>query len=239
MGVAFVFLIYIVLAVCLAVPAGAVGAWIGGRIARKTDKKTKHTFRIAGIVLPFLAGGYLLAWVAGMSAFGIATGRDFGFGDGFEIPLHNGYHWSAIDEPTAACVYVNKDEFSACGSDQRNSFYEVDWLAGSFDGRSYESFPPEDRQPDHWFLFNTRTHERVDAISEAELRQKAAQHGVALSLQSSADFYGSHRYHWYDFAIGLMLLLPGIAVMIWLYRKTRRMLREAAMQTGPEVVTTR
>ena len=158
-----------------------------------------------------------------------------GFGDGFELKLHNGYHFSAIDTPESACVYRdNHDEFSTCGNGP-GSFYQIlalqeygDWLAGAFDGTT-DVHPFADQQKaDHWFLFNTRTGERVDASSEADLRAKAAAQGVQLALMPSADFYGAHRFHAYDVLVALLLLTPGVLACLWLFKKARHMLRDGS-----------
>jgi hypothetical protein len=226
MGVAFVFMLGLIFLGALAIPAAGVGAFMGRRLSLRAPN-LRRRFTIAGALLPFGAAAYVVFCVVAMAILGLSTGRDFGFGDGFDLPLHNGYRWSAIDEPVAACIYHGEpDEFTNCGNDQRDSFYEVlslqedgDWLAGSFDGRSYNSFPPATRQPDHWFLFNTRTHERQDASSEADLRVRAAQHGITLQLQSSSDFYSTHRYRWYDAMFVLLLLILGAVLALLVYKR--------------------
>jgi hypothetical protein len=231
MGIAFVFALYIIAVALFAVPAALGCAWVAGRIARRCDQRTRRIFRLAGAAFPFLAGGYLLAFVVAMGLFGVATGRDMGFGDGFELRLPNSYHFSAIDTPESACVYRDKrDEFTACGSGP-GSFYQVlalqqdgDWLAGAFDGTTDAHPFPDQQKADHWFLFNTRTGERVDANSEADLRTKAAARGVKLALVPAATFYSDHRFHAYDLLVALLLLAPGVLICLWLIKRAKMML---------------
>jgi hypothetical protein len=247
MGVGFVFLLYVLLIGIVCPPLAAIGVFAGGRIARHESPHTRRTFRLVGAALPFCAGAYLLAWIVGMAIFGVGTGRDFGFGDGFDIPLHDGYRWSAIDEPISACVYQdNTDGMSrACGLQNHNpnAFVDVlstqehgDWIAGGYDSDEKRFIYPEQQRADRWFLFNTKTHERFNADNAANLALLTAQHGFLLHLESSSAFYAHHRYRWYDELVALLLLLPGILMVVWLYKKARLLLRESADTTGPDSV---
>ena len=240
MGVGFVFVIYVIAIGVVALPGMAVGAAIGRRLARHAPQEIRRKFSRAGAIIPVIGGLYLVCFIVAMAAFGLASGRDFGFGDGFDLPLNNGYHWSAIDITEVAAVYDLNDRKVAGGlgsysipSGYRNAFDNIlslqqhgDWLAGSFLSNLNHSQFDMNWKPDHWFLFNTKTHERIDARDEAGLKTVAAEHGFAIRLESSPDFYSHHRYRWYDFGFALLLLAPAVFALIWLYRKARHLLHE-------------
>lgn len=244
MGVAFVFLIYVVAVAVVSVPLMALAAWIGNRIARRSSAHTKKVFRLGGMLLPPVAGVYLLGCLVVMAMFGEFTGRDSGFGDDFELPLRNGYQWTAIDEPAAACVYRGSSAdigyYCKLPNTNRDVFVDVlalqqheDWLAGAFDGDVSHFLNPEKQQSDHWFLFNSKTQERFDAQNEAALARLTAQHGFVLKLDSSSDFYSQHRYRWTDALVVFLLIAPAIAVTFWLRRKARKLLQKDAEAAGP------
>lgn len=247
MGVAFAFMLYIGFAIIVGLPLAALGALLGAQMAKGTPPSTKRLFKLTGAALPLCAGAYLLVWIVFMAILGLATGRDFGFGDGFDLPLHNGYHWSAIDEPLSACIYKGdmSDMSAACGLPNRNQGTFVDvlaiqekenWIAGAYDSNEKHFLYQDQQRADRWFLFNTKTDERIDAGNEPDLKQIASQHGLTLHLESSEKFYGHRRYRWYDALVGLLLFVPALIALVWLYKKARRLLRETAETTGPNSV---
>jgi len=173
-----------------------------------------------------------------MAMVGLATGRDVGFGDGFDLPLDNHYHWSAIDDTDFAMIYDVRDKSASDGdsihieSDDRDAFDNVvelqeegDWLAGAYVSEDESKRLPGKKVPDCWFLFNTRTHQRLDAKSEDDLRADAAQQGIQLHMQSSDNFYSSHRFGWKDVVVVLMLLLPPPVGLFLLWKAARRALQ--------------
>ena len=239
MGVGFVFIIYLFFLAVLTVPAVFVCAGIGYFTARRAGNRVRRRFLIIGGLLPFAGTIYVTFCIVFMAIVGLVTGRDVGFGDGFDLPLHNHYHWSAIDTTDSAEVYDVQDKTATDGNgdthiepDDKNAFSNVrkfqeegDWIAGAY--MSQESFdsPGSQDVPDHWFLFNTRTHERIDARNEDELRNDASAKGIMLRLQASDAFYSSHRLSWIDLSAGLLLLIPPVAFACYLWKKGRAMLR--------------
>jgi hypothetical protein len=232
MGVAFVFVIYLVLIGCFALPGMAVGGWIGSRLSRGAAPEVRRRALRWGALLPLLGAAYLICFIVAMAAFGVTTHRDFGFGDGFLVPLHHGYELEAIDVPDSAFIYsrdggsVNLSRFSNVLSLQQ----EGDWLAGAYGTHDSSFNATGDRKQvaDRWFLFNTRTTEQVDAASEDALRKVAKSRGVKLALVSSEQFYDSQRFRWYDFLVGLLLWVPAAIAALYLYKAVRRMRREIA-----------
>jgi hypothetical protein len=246
MGVAFVFIIYVFAIGVVALPCIAIGVGMGWWISRRSTQGVRRRFIMAGALLPLAGGCYVIGCIIALAIFGLATGRDFGFGDGFDVPLHNGYHWSAIDEPISACVYPGSagDMSDKCGGSivKPNAFMDVlalqeqgDWLAGAYDSREEHFLYREQQRADRWFFFNTKTRERYETKDEASLARYASQHGFALQLESSSEFYGHHRYHWYDAVFALLLLVPPVFALLWLFKRARQLLRESAGTTGPEI----
>jgi hypothetical protein len=239
-GIGFVFLIYLVVLAVLLVPAVAICAGLGYFFVRKSRKKIKGIVVLTACVLPVVSGIYLVGCIIVMAIVGLASGRDVGFGDGFDLPLHNHYHWSAIDETDSAEVYDQEDRRATDGGDthieedDRNAFANVlelqeegDWLAGAYGSHdSRFDNPPGNQVPDHWFLFNTRTHQRVDAKSETELQADAVAKGFHLHMQSSGAFYSSHRLTPIDAIAAIILLIPPAGGIFFLWKRMRKLIRE-------------
>jgi hypothetical protein len=243
-GIGFVLLIYLIVLAILVVPAVLVGGCIGYWLSRKSGSSIKRRFILGGILLPIIGAMYAVGCLIVLAAIGLATGRDVGFGDGFDVPLHNHYHWMAIDEPDSADVYDTRDVRATDGSgdvhvepENRDAFANVlelqeegDWLAGAFGTHNARFNQPRGAQvADRWFLFNTRTHERIDAGSEEQLRQAAAAKGFVLRLQSSERFYSSRRWSSVDGVVLLVLSAFPVLVIGWLWREARRLLRNATV----------
>ena len=239
MGIGFVFIIYLIILAILLVPATALCAGIGYFLARKSSRKIKRTVILTACSLPMTGCVYLIGCIIIIGIVGLASGRDVGFG-GFEIPLHNHYHWSAIDTPESADIYDQNDQRATDGKgnffvDQtdRNAFANVlelqeegNWLAGAYGSHdSRFDNPPGKQVPDHWFLFNTRTHQRVDARSEADLQAAATSQRLHFHMQSSDAFYSTHRYTWVDGIAVILLLIPPVSGIIFLWKRIRKLLR--------------
>jgi hypothetical protein len=232
MSIVFVFILYLAAVTLVAVPSTIVFMLIGRYLSRKAPRPLQRRFMIYGALLPILAGAYAILLIIAMAIFGAATGRDIGFGDGFDLPLDNEYHWSAIDITEVATI-------TARGSDVFDNVLALqqhgDWLAlATLPGLDHTKFDidPSAYKPDHWFLFNTAHQQRIEAPTESALATAAQQHGFALHLEPSADFYAHHRYRWYDFVVAFSLCLPALAFIIWIYREARQLLRESQNPTG-------
>ncbi|MCE0523775.1 MAG: hypothetical protein LV480_12785 [Methylacidiphilales bacterium] len=248
MGIGFVFLIYLVILAVLVVPAIAICAGLGYFLVRKSSRRIRRIIVLTACVLPVVGCIYLVGCIIIMAIVGLATGRDVGFGDGFDIPLHNHYRWSAIDTTDSAEVYDREDRRATDGQggthieeDNRNAFANVlelqeegDWLAGAYGSHDSRFDNPSGKQvADHWFLFNTRTHQRVDASSETELQAAATAQGLHLHMQSSDAFYSSHRLTWIDGIAVIILLIPPVGGIIFLWKRTRKLIREDRNTSGP------
>jgi len=235
-GIGFVFLIYLIVLAVLAVPGMLVCGSIGYFLTRRRSASVRRSFVIGGALLPLAGAAYAVFGIIVMAVAGLIGGGDVGFGDGYDVPLRNHYHWSAIDEPTVAEVYDTGDRDATDNGDthiepdDRNAFSNVlqfqqdgDWLAGSYDSDQAQ-LDSRKMKSDRWFLFNTRTHERVDVSSEDELRRAAAANGVPLRLQSSEDFYASHHLTWTDGVVASLLLAGAVLALAFLWRAGKRRL---------------
>jgi hypothetical protein len=233
-GSGFVFFFYLLFIGAITLPASVAGLALGWIITSRKSRRTRWLFRAGGLLLPIIGAIYLIGSILAMVLFGQLTDRDIGFGDQFTVPLRNHYEWNAINEPDSACIYDTRDR-RAIGSEgnvhvesgDREAFSNVvqlqqrgDWLLGAY----AKDPPPNDTAPiaDHWFLFNTKSHERVDVASEQELRSVAISHGLQLDLQASESFYANQRWNWRD-GVALLILvaipLVGLAVLLLKARK--------------------
>jgi hypothetical protein len=211
------------------VPCALVGAGIGRFIARRAGESVQKRFSLYGAVLPICAGIYLLGVIVVMAAFGLATDRDFGFGDGFDIPLSNGYHWSATDLTEVATI---SNKYSVVFENVLSLQQHGDWLAGSYLSTLDRMKFDMAWKPDHWFLFNTKTQERLNASDEAGLANIAKAHQFALELEPSADFYAHYRYHWYDAAFAIFLFIPGLILLVCCWKRGKQLLQADTYASG-------
>ncbi len=194
---------------------------LGFLIAIKKSKRVKIVAVAGGVLIPvvLMLGVIDLFFILGTA--GEAFGRDFGFNDRFDVPLHNDYHWTSVDSPDNGIVYniVGTDD-GYMGSIPHNqeTFWNVlevqeqgDWVAGSLWGNSSEPIP------ENWFLFNTRTHQRIDAKNEEELRVATAGKGIQLHLQPCREFYLSRQSRWIAvLQITLLVILPFVGLgLLW------------------------
>lgn len=241
MGIGFVFLIYLVILGVLMVPAMALCGGVGYFVSRKRSKSVKRRVLITAVALSILGCVYLVGCIIVMAVVGLCTGRDVGFGDGFDLPLHNHYHWSAIDTTESADVYDLRDRRATDGegdthieNDNREAFANVlefqeegDWLAGAYASHDSRFDNPRGKLvPDHWFLFNTRTRQRVDADSETQLQAAAVAQGFQLHLQSSDAFYSSHRFNLIDVCVALLLLVLPVIGLYFIWAWMRKLFAE-------------
>jgi hypothetical protein len=169
------------------------------------------------------------------------AGWDLGFGDRFDLPLHNGYHFTAQDTTTDAVIYdfdrTNDGSWDSIG-DGPDTVWNVrqlqehgDWLAGYCSANG--AFILNGNGGTGWFLFNTRTGDRVDVASEDALRADATAKGFSLQLQSTSDFYFDRSFSVVDVLKLLAeVLLPfGVGVLWW--RLTRWFLRRDSIPIEP------
>lgn len=245
MGVAFVFVIYVTALAIGTIPVVLIGLVMGWFLSRGAYRKLRRPFLIAGGVSPVLAAGYVLFCIVALAAFGLLTHRDFGFGDGFEIPLHNGYQFSAIDIPDIATLYRRGSSLISDGSSDQisrshgpvvdNVFalqQSGDWIYGAR-GTSNPRFGDNKRVPERWFLLNTRTLKLQEVDSNAKFQGLINATGLSTSLQDAEVFYGTNRYRWYDWLALLLLAVPPLLAM-WLIYKTVKRMRHWATSASVE-----
>lgn len=239
MGIAFVFLLYIVFLIAACVPLVLTGLGVAAALSRGQYSGLRRRLLLGGALLPVLGCGYIAFCILAMAGFGLLTNRDVGFGDGYELPLHNGYRIVAID--TLDSAYVGPASMFASGvfglrEGQRDAFGEVvalqeegDWIALGWDGRPFDAADAF-RKPiaDRWALFNTRTKARVDVTSEIQLQSQLARRGMHPQLQTTEQFYNHRRYRWYDALALVALAVPPLVVLVLTLKTVKRMRHQVA-----------
>jgi hypothetical protein len=195
----------------------------GFLIFRKKSKRMKIVSVAGGILLPVIWVLSVIDFFFIVAIAGVTFGEDFGFTDRFDVPLHNNYQWTAMDSTDSALIYnlagTDGGVLSLIPDTHEPSWNVLeiqeqgDWLANGL-----WSNPSQDAAPDGWFLFNTRTHQRIDARSEQELQVDAAEKGFRLNLQSCHDFYLRHHFSWIA-VLEIILLLAVPVIGLDLLRK--------------------
>lgn len=193
-----------------------IGGTAGYLLSRKKSKRAKKVFILSGCFAPVIFALCLIDLFFILALVGDSTGTDLGFSDRFDLPLHNGYHWTGVDSPGCGVIYkfAGTDEgYLGSIPNNRETFSNVremqeegDWIAGYYDSNGNLSSSNESGPG--WFLFNTRTHQRIDAKNEEELRVDAAANGIQLHLQSNRHFYINRYFTWLVVLkiVGLLLL---------------------------------
>ncbi len=201
------------------------------RLSTRAPMHVQAKFLRAATLLPSVCAVYLLIAALSFGIYGTVTGRDLGFGDDMELPLQNGYRWLAVDLPTLASIR-NRSQVTAV-DDVVSLQQSGDWLAGATSKNSDWRPQSGGTRPDAFFLLNTKSGQLLELSTSTQLSELTAQHGFALHLQPSSDFYNAHRYGWRDALALFLILAPGLIAIAWLYRKARRLLRSSAANTGP------
>jgi len=220
----------LVLAV-LSVPVMGICAGLGWLITRKKSRRVRRIFIWGGVALPAVGVVYAIFAIVVLGLSDLVRGRDASFLDDSRIPLRDGYVWSMLRGPEIATI--NRYENGQVTTD---GFYNVrafqfkgDWLAGAYNSNFLMGLTgPEPMKADHWFLFNIKTKQWLKPDSEAELRDAAAAKGFSLRLQSSEDFYRSHSSTPGFDLPSLVLLVPPLLGIYWVWGKGRRLLAEPA-----------
>jgi hypothetical protein len=237
---------FVVMALCelgtfALLPAILIGAGIGWAMARKNTRRAKWVYSVNGGLVPFFIGLCAFDVCFFLGTLGGAAGWDLGFGDRFDLPLRNGYHFTAQDTTTDAVVYkfewTNDGSWDSIGNgpdtvwNVRQLQEHGDWLAGYYSDSG--SFILNGNGGTDWFLLNTRTGDRVDPASEDALRADAAAKGFALQLQPTSDFYFDRSFGVVDVLKMLAEVLLPLAVVVFWWKLSRWFLRRSVVALRP------
>jgi hypothetical protein len=234
-GIGFVLIILAIFG-CIAAVAGAlVLVPFVGYLTRKASGPEQFTSRMlllcATAALPFAClfwGGAVFVGQAVVNVF--LLNRDVGIGDGFDVPLPNGYELSFIDTVERGYLWDLRGrslwnaDFSLPST--ISDVVELQLAEGYMLGtRGPSQFEPE-RKPASYFLFDTKTHTKTDFESKAGLNEAAAAVGVKLALEPAADLYYRYRPSWFDlFAFAALVVPPmvaGVLMIRWILRLRRQ-----------------
>lgn len=227
MGAGFVFIVWMIFLAIAAAIAMPICMILARFVGRSLSEKQRRKLFIGFTLLPIVGVIYIAIFFIAMAVWGTVTHRDFGFGDGFTLPLNNQYQFDAIDIPDYAYIYqrssdINHSLFSGVIELQQNG----DWLAGSIAKEDPFNISTERKwTPASWFLFNTRSGEKLEFTSESDLKAAASAHGFELKLQSSEVFYDTYRYKWYDAVVAFLLWLPALIAAVVGFFLTRKWIR--------------
>jgi hypothetical protein len=210
MGLAFVLLIWIVLCGAVAVPMGAaVGYWSWRNSRDAPGPRLPRA--IGAALLPMLLIATGLAWFAAYAAYCVLIrGVDPAIGDGFMVPLANGYYFCMIDTPEQAFIMKNGCDGVAAVDGVRQVGVAGDLVAGAASDAT-------------GFVLDTRT---GGVTRLADSAAALAQAPAAAPLRPPDEFYASRRYGWQD-GVALLLLVAAMGGLAWLW--FRRFIRRVPL----------
>lgn len=210
MGLAFVVVVMALAGLVL----GTFGAVVLGLLAFGLQRRCggdKGRWVAAFSLFPYVALLYGALMVASYGAWCIGVRHvDPGIGDGFELPLRNGYSFQAIDTTERAFIQ---------GPGGQQSWVQRIGAAGPYlfgEGDSSQ-----------YFLLDTRSGTQWSYPSEAELDSRLHQFGVRSTAITSPDsFYYGRRWNLLDLLFGLLLVgVPAsafIGLSRWFIQDLRR-----------------
>lgn len=220
MGPLFVLMLWAVIAGVLSLLGGAVCAGIAAFLTRGVTVGRRRAIVLAAFFPVAVARWAGTIFVVLSIVNVVVLARDFGIGDTWYTPLPNGYTLAMMDEPTSAdlCPTSGLDVCPQGGDLDGITRLQLagPYMLGQAIGETGETY----------FLFDTRTRQRDDYASEADLAAAARRRRIALALRPVFDIYRAFRFTWVDglaaaTALGVPFLVA-LGGLIWLVRLQRR-----------------
>jgi hypothetical protein len=215
-GIGFVLIVWVVIGSVLAA-IGALALWgLAGYLTRQAKQPRGRLLSFAA-ALPFLS----LAWAAIVFVFQATINvavlhRDIGIGDAFECPLPDGYALAFIDTTEIGTVYKNNTENGV-----RNvRFLQLagPYIVAASDSKALDHFGRQTAAVDTYFLIDTRNGRRSQFTDMAALRLAAERLHITVSLLPVGDLYSKYRFTWFDAFAAILLIVPPMLGVVWLFR---------------------
>jgi hypothetical protein len=230
MGPLFVLGFWGVAATVLSVVGGAVLSFFVRLLTRRVSNGRKRATTIAAL-LPAAGFAYLFCCIMVFSAWSLARGRDMGWGDSWDTAILGNYNLMMIDVTDHATLYNHADKKVSDGNGS------VSWGPGTKDviegvrrievqdpyiigAAGPDDFGHEDKPSpeDRFFVMDTRSNERIDYSSLAELEMAARKLNAPFALESVDAVYEKHRYSWGDFVLVAVFAVPPLFIGWFLVR---------------------
>ena len=240
MGPLFVILFWAVSGSILGAIASAALVAIVAGLTRRVTKGRKRALVTAG-ALPFAGLAYMFVCVIIFSVWSSARGRDWGWGDTWEVPLLGSYRLMMIDVTDKGTVYDSSDPNVSHAGSVYGSAKDRDALFGV---RRLEIRPPfilgaaatdhflsSDQNPQEtlFFQMDTRNRTRIDKPTLADLEQITGK----TTLKPVDEVYGSLRYTKLDLIPLMLFAVLPIAAGWYLLRALSRLRARAIAAVTP------
>ena len=203
MGIGFVLFAYVLILMMLAIPV-SIGIFVFNFSRRKKGKDPVNWARLVIFsTYPFIGIAYIIFAIVLNGLFcEYVRGVDPGFGDGWEVPIKNGYKFCMIDDTKSG--YIMKDECS--GSTDLAGITKINIQGDSIYG--------EAKQP---FVFNLSNGEFHFTNMDADWKSK-----IEPKLKSANDFYGQQRGHIADMISLAFFAFPPVWLGIRKLKKKKK-----------------
>lgn len=230
MGPLFVILFWAVVGSVLGALASAVLVAIVSGLTRRAIAGRKRAM-VTAAVLPFAGLAYMFVCVIIFSVWSSARGRDWGWGDTWDIPILGTYHLMMIDVTDRGTVYDKSDPRVAHGSSVGGGPNDQDAIFGVrrlelrppyiIGAAATESFTSFEEKPAEtiFFRMDTRNRTRIDKASLNELEQITGK----TNLKPVDAVYSSLRYSKVDLIPLFVFSILPIATIWYLLRALLRM----------------
>ncbi len=149
-------------------------------------------------------------------------------GDGWYTPIGTGYAIDMIDVTDHGIVHPLGDLNGPGSLDGVRRLQIVgDQIYGSQDTKTFQNFGSGVQREDVFFDLDTKTGKKREFLTEAALKDEAAQRRVRLKLEPIAEVYDRFRIGWFDWVAGIILLLLPALVFVRLLFYLRAFNRSA------------
>lgn len=184
-------------------PVAFVFWYVSQRIQKKSGAPENTARPLAAAALPYVLLFYgFIAFIVYALICELGRGVDMGIGDGFRVPITNGYSLEMIDVTTEGFITYG-------GIGGRPLLTNVTDLAVDGDSIVLVS-------DDKGFIIDTREDSLYNFSDAAEALAQFDEEPVLMSVDR---FYSTERLNVWDMVLFLLLLLPAIGIFVfWIER---------------------
>lgn len=184
--------------------------------------------------IPAMGFTYLFGCVLVFSVWSSARGKDVGWGDTWETPVLGDYNLRMTDVTDQAILFDRTDSDVAAQGPIASSLGRRDaivgvrqlevrapYLIGTASADSLHGQSPNPTKP-LFFILDSRTGTRTDAVSLTALQSAAQKLGAPLKLSPVKDVYRRNRYDRADLVPLFAFIVPPVLGTWLLVRSFRR-----------------
>jgi hypothetical protein len=221
MGIGFVLFFWAIAGLIVVSAGGAVLGGLATMLTRGIQKSRKRAVILVA-TFPFVClgwAGFLFIFQAVVNA--ALLRRDPGLGDTWHCPLQNGYAITMIDVTDQGWVYNTKTQPGDTLTEREDAVAGVRqlqvagrYILGASDTHWFAALGKESFDTDLYFILDTQTDRRSNFQKLEDLTVAASKLGIQIQLETIGSVYSERRFTWFDWAVGILLVLPLAAYFV-------------------------